>query len=89
MDWDKLPLSPEDLFGDQVDYKQENEGPFEAIILPLRDLVIYPQMVTPLYVGREPSLQALDVAVQEDWPLVAVAQRDSSQEELPDQRQSL
>ncbi len=83
MDWDKLPLSPEDLFGDPVDYKQENEGPFEAIILPLRDLVIYPQMVTPLYVGREPSLQALDVAVQEDWPLVAVAQRDSAQEDYP------
>ncbi len=83
MDWDKLPLSPEDLFGDQVDYKQENDGPFEAIILPLRDLVIYPQMVTPLYVGRESSLQALDIAIQEDWPLVVVAQRDGSQEEYP------
>jgi ATP-dependent Lon protease len=81
MDWDKLPLSPEDLFGDQVDYKQENEGPFEAIILPLRDLVIYPQMVTPLYIGREPSLQALDIAIQEDWPIVVVTQRDKDQDD--------
>ncbi|MDF1514412.1 MAG: LON peptidase substrate-binding domain-containing protein, partial [Anaerolineae bacterium] len=83
MDWDKLPLAPEDLFGDPDDYMQENEGPFEAIILPLRDLVMYPQMVTPLYVGREPSLQALDIAVREDWPLITVAQKDDSQDEYP------
>ena len=83
MDWDKLPLSPEDLFGDTLDYKQENEGPFEAIILPLRDLVIYPQMVTPLHIGREPSLQALEIAIQEDWPLVVVAERDDTEDDYP------
>ena len=88
MDWDKLPLSPEDIFGDQTDYKQESEGPFEAIILPLRDLVIFPQMVTPLYIERGPSLQALDIAIQEDWPLVVVSQRDnvpdsSAQQDYP------
>ena len=31
MDWDKLPLSPEDLFGDQVDYKQENDVIYNAL----------------------------------------------------------
>ncbi|MGC9346887.1 MAG: endopeptidase La [Anaerolineae bacterium] len=83
MDWDKLPLTPEDLFGEGFDAVPEDNGPFEAIILPLRELVVYPQMVTPLFVGREPSLQALSVAVQEDWPLVVIAQRDDHMETYP------
>ncbi len=77
-DWDELPeLLPDDLDLELPD----EEGPFEAIILPLRDLVIYPQMVTPLYIGRESSLQALDTALHEDWPLVAVAQLEGDEEE--------
>ena len=31
-------------------------------VLPLRDVVVYPHMVIPLFVGREKSIQALDVA---------------------------
>ncbi len=83
MDWDKLPLSSDDLFGDYYDGEHE-EGPFDAIILPLPDLVIYPRMVTPLYVARDESMQALDIAFEEDWPLVAIAQRDSEFEDYPD-----
>ncbi|MBN1249113.1 MAG: LON peptidase substrate-binding domain-containing protein, partial [Anaerolineae bacterium] len=83
MDWDKLPLTPEDFFGDAFRTGPEDEGPFEAIVLPLRDLVIYPQMVTPLYIGREESLQALSVAIQEDWPVVVVTQRDADSEVYP------
>lgn len=83
MDWDKLPLTPEDFFGDGFDADPGDNGPFEAIILPLRELVIYPQMVTPLYIGRDASLQALSVAIQEDWPLVAIAQRDDEMEVYP------
>jgi ATP-dependent Lon protease len=37
--------------------------------------------VTPLYVGREPSLKAFEIAVQEDWPLVVVAQLPTLEEE--------
>jgi ATP-dependent Lon protease len=83
MDWDKLPLSPEDLFGEAFDASPVNEGPFDAIVLPLRELVVYPQMVTPLYVGRDRSLQALTTAVQEDWPVVVVTQRDDEMEDYP------
>jgi len=83
MDWDKLPLTPEDLFGEFYDASREDNGPFEAIVVPLRELVVYPQMVTPLYVGRDASIQALEIAIQEDWPLVVVAQRDSALETYP------
>lgn len=83
MDWDNLPLTPEDLFGDEFSVGPIEEGPFEAIILPLRGLIVYPQMVTPLYVGRDRSLQALSTAIQEDWPVVVVAQLDDAMEAYP------
>ncbi len=83
MDWDNLPLTSEDLFGEFLDMSSEDSGPFEAVILPLQELVVYPQMMTPLYVGREASIQALEVAVHEDWPLVVVTQRDPTLETYP------
>ncbi len=85
MDWDNLPVLPDEFFGLDEDHEAE-EGPFEAIILPLRELVVYPRMVTPLYVGRTPSLIALEAALKEDWPLVTVAQlpeTPESEEEYP------
>ncbi|MEW8045336.1 MAG: LON peptidase substrate-binding domain-containing protein, partial [Candidatus Thiodiazotropha sp.] len=33
-------------------------------VLPLRDVVVYPHMVIPLFVGRDKSIQALDSAMQ-------------------------
>ena len=35
-------------------------------LLPLRDVVVYPQMVIPLFVGREKSIQALEAAMEAD-----------------------
>ncbi len=83
MDWDKLPLTPEDVFGEDFILEHEDEAPFEAIVIPLEDMVIYPQMITPLYVGRESSLQAMETALREDWPLVAIAQRDLGEDRYP------
>ena len=83
MGWDKLPLTPEDFFGEAFDTGTGGEGPFEAVILPLQELVVYPQMVTPLFVGQDESLQALSVAVQEDWPVVVVAQQNRNTESYP------
>lgn len=40
--------------------------PFELPLLPLRDVVVYPHMVIPLFVGREKSIQALDLAMEQD-----------------------
>ncbi len=80
MDWDKLPLTPEDIFDEDFVLEHETDGPFEAIILPLQDMVIYPHMVTPLYVGQQVSIQALETALREDWPLVVVAQKAASED---------
>jgi len=44
-------------------------------VLPLRDVVIYPHMVIPLFVGREKSIHALDLAMQSNKHIVLVAQR--------------
>ncbi|GIX47281.1 MAG: Lon protease [Candidatus Tectimicrobiota bacterium] len=50
-------------------------------LLPLRDVVVFPYMVAPLFVGREVSLRAVDRALSGDRRLVLVAQRQSAVEE--------
>jgi ATP-dependent Lon protease len=49
--------------------------PLELPVLPLRDVVVYPHMVIPLFVGREKSIRALDVAMEGDKQILLVAQR--------------
>lgn len=46
-------------------------------VLPLRDVVVYPHMVIPLFVGREKSIVALDRAMKEDLPILLVAQKQA------------
>ncbi|MFC3873586.1 endopeptidase La [Neisseria musculi] len=48
--------------------------------LPLRDVVVYPHMVLPLFVGREKSIAALDSAMAKDEPVFLLAQRDPNEE---------
>ncbi len=43
-------------------------------VLPLRDVVVYPHMVIPLFVGREKSIQALDAAMSDNKQILLVAQ---------------
>ncbi|MWJ28441.1 endopeptidase La [Halomonas sp. ZH2S] len=50
-------------------------------LLPLRDVVVYPQMVMPLFVGREKSIQALEAAMAADKRVLLVAQREAAQDE--------
>ncbi len=49
-------------------------------ILPLRDMVMFPHMIVPLFVGRDPSLRALEAAAR-DGKLLLVAQRDPNKDE--------
>jgi ATP-dependent Lon protease len=51
--------------------------PDEIAILPLRDVVVYPHMVIPLFVGREKSIHALDYATRHNQPILLVAQRSA------------
>ena len=46
-------------------------------VLPLRDVVVYPHMVIPLFVGREKSIQALEVAMKADKRIMLVAQKQA------------
>ncbi len=47
-------------------------------ILPLRDVVVYPHMVIPLFVGREKSIKALQVAMEGDKQIMLVAQKNAT-----------
>jgi ATP-dependent Lon protease len=53
------------------------DGVIDRPFLPLRDLIIYPNMVMPLFVGRERSLAAIQAAVANGETLVVAAQEDS------------
>ena len=54
----------------------------ELPVMPIRDFVLFPRVVTGASVGREPSLQALEAALARDRTVVAVAQRDPTQETI-------
>ena len=50
-------------------------------LLPLRDVVVYPHMVIPLFVGRAKSIRALEVAMAGDKQVLLVAQRNASDDD--------
>ena len=51
------------------------------VLLPLRDIVVFPQMIVPLFVGREKSVAALEAAMAEDRSIFLVAQLDPANED--------
>ena len=51
-------------------------------VLPLRDVVVYPHMVIPLFVGREKSIDALDAAMSSDKRIMLAAQTSAAVDEL-------
>ena len=50
-------------------------------VLPLRDVVVYPHMAIPLFVGREKSIRALSAAMQDDKRILLVAQRTADKDD--------
>ena len=50
-------------------------------VLPLRDVVVYPHMVIPLFVGREKSIKALEAAMLDNKQVFLVAQRKSAKDD--------
>ncbi|AFP85326.1 endopeptidase La [secondary endosymbiont of Ctenarytaina eucalypti] len=53
----------------------------EIPVLPLRDVVVYPHMVIPLFVGREKSIRCLEAAMDSDKKIMLVAQKEASTDE--------
>lgn len=50
-------------------------------VLPLRDIVVFPHMIVPLFVGRAKSVKALEAVMKDDRQILLASQRDASQDE--------
>lgn len=61
--------------------EQQLQIPESLPVLPLRDIVIYPFMIVPLFVSREKSIRAVDEALGENRMIFLVSQRDLDKEE--------
>jgi ATP-dependent Lon protease len=61
--------------------QSELQIPENLPVLPLRDIVIYPFMIVPLFVSREKSVRAVDEALGENRMILLVSQRDLDKEE--------
>ena len=59
----------------------ERSERIEIPVLPLRDVVVYPHMVIPLFVGRDKSIRCLEAAMDNDRQILLVAQKDAATDE--------
>lgn len=67
---------------DQMEKTSEVTEQMRALpVLPLRDVVVYPHMVIPLFVGREKSIKALEAAMAADKEILLVAQKTAAEDE--------
>ncbi len=56
--------------------------PVETLaVLPLRDIVVFPHMIVPLFVGRDKSVRALEAVMKEDKQILLVAQKNAGQDD--------
>ena len=60
---------------------QEIPGGTLYPVLPLRDIVVFPHMIVPLFVGREKSVRALEDVMKDDKQILLVAQKNASQDD--------
>ena len=61
--------------------EQARKVPDTMPLLPVRDVVVYPFMILPLFVGREKSVRAVDESLSRDRLILLVAQRDAEKED--------
>ena len=50
-------------------------------VLPLRDIVVFPHMIVPLFVGREKSVRALEDVMMDDKQILLVTQKNAAQDD--------
>jgi ATP-dependent Lon protease len=95
-DWNVLSAKIVQSEGDQtlIKLSADHDRPVLALpagadlpVVPMRDFVLFPQMISPIYIGREKSKRALDCAMEGDKRIVVVTQRragddDPTQEAL-------
>jgi ATP-dependent Lon protease len=59
----------------------EEKNPVQLPLLPLRDVVVFPHMVIPLFVGRPKSIKALEIAMEAGKSIVLVAQKSAAKDD--------
>ncbi len=60
---------------------ESNQEPVQLPLLPLRDVVVFPHMVIPLFVGRQKSIKALETAMETGKNILLVAQKSAANDE--------
>src|ERR687891_1320411 len=79
-----MAIAKEPEFSEAIettDTDQQLQIPSELPVLPLRDIVIYPFMIVPLFVSREKSIRAVDEALGENRMILLASQKDLDKEE--------
>ncbi|MGH7767802.1 MAG: LON peptidase substrate-binding domain-containing protein, partial [Candidatus Binatia bacterium] len=66
---------------DKKDDKEKEGTVLTVPLLPLRDIVVFPHMVVPLFVGRQRSIKALEEATQKQGPIFLSSQKDAKTNE--------
>jgi len=67
---------------EQSDYTRGPDDGRETLpVLPLRDIVVFPQMIVPLFVGRDKSVAALEAAMQADKTVFLLSQKNPADED--------
>src|ERR1700721_30109 len=61
--------------------KNEETVVLSAPVLPLRDIVVFPHMIVPLFVGREKSVRALEDVMKDDKQILLVTQKNAAQDD--------
>ena len=62
---------------DKKDDREQGGGPARVPLLPLRDIIVFPHMVVPLFVGRQRSIKALEEATQKQSLIFLSSQKDA------------
>jgi ATP-dependent Lon protease len=60
---------------------QETQTSTQYPVLPLRDIVVFPHMIVPLFVGREKSVRALEDVMKDDKQILLVTQKNAAQDD--------
>ena len=61
--------------------KKDEQDTLIVPVLPLRDVIVFPNMVIPLFVGREKSIKALEAAMDSNKQILLVAQKNAEQDD--------
>src|SRR6202049_3657610 len=66
---------------ENVTTKKAGGGPGLYPVLPLRDIVVFPYMIVPLFVGREKSINALEEVMRSDKQILLAAQKNAGDDD--------